>query len=251
MKNRPGEAARIRMRTLQWNAVTRLWRPILVLVAIWFTASIGFAVAPTFAALRGFAIGFLTAAFVAVVVWLVFVSSGSYGWHLGKLGEEATAEAVCGPFRRRQGWRMVNGLPFSGLGDIDHVLIGPGGVWAIESKYTTSPCQVLDGGVDGIYGREPITQARRGAEKVQKMLRHGPERFDVTVHPVVVIWGRGRVRFDQGWMLVGDVLLCDGPESDLWLKELDRETLDQATAEAVEATLLTYLERQQVKTLVT
>ena len=161
MENRPGERARLRMREMQRDAATRLWKQILVLVAVWLAASIAFALAPTFVAFRGFAIGFLTAALLAVVVWLLFVSSGSYASYLGKLGEGATADAVCGASRGRQGWRLVNGLPFDGLGDVDHVLIGPGGVYAIESKFTTSPCQVSDGWVDGIYGREPITGSTR------------------------------------------------------------------------------------------
>ena len=234
------------MRAMQRDAVARMWRQILVLVAVWLGASVGFALAPTFLAFRAFAIGFLAAAFLGIAFWMLFVSSGSYGWYLGKLGEEATAEAVCGPSRRRQGWRLVNGLPFGGLGDVDHVLIGPGGVFAIESKYSTSLCQVSDGGVDGIYGREPIAQARRGAEKVQKMLRYGPERFDVTVRPVVVIWGRGRVKLDGGCELVGDVLLCDGPGSDQWLEGLDGASLDQGTVDAIERELLAYLERHEV-----
>ena len=246
MKNRPGERARLQMRAMQRDAVARQWRQILVLVAVWLAASVGFALAPTFLAFRAFAIGFLAAALLAIVSWMLFVSSGSYGWYLGKLGEEATAEAVCGPSRRRQGWRLVNGLPFGGLGDVDHVLIGPGGVFAIESKYSTSLCQVSDGGVDGIYGREPIAQAHRGADKVQKMLRYGPERFDVTVTPVVVIWGRGRVKLDEGRELVGDVLLCDGPGSDQWLEGLDGASLDQGTVDAIERELLAYLERHEV-----
>ena len=245
MKNRPGERARLQMRAMQRDAVARMWRQILVLVAVWLGASVGFALAPTFLAFRAFAIGFLAAAFLGIAFWMLFVSSGSYGWHLGKLGEEATAEAVCGPSRRRQGWRLVNGLPFGGLGDVDHVLIGPGGVFAIESKYSTSPCQVSDGGVDGIYGREPIAQARRGAVKVQKMLRYGPRRFDVTVRPVVVIWGRGRVQQDGGWEMVGDVLLCDGPKFHLWLTELNGDPLDQSVVDDIECVLTAYLDQHQ------
>ena len=211
------------MRAMQQVAVARQWRQILVLVSVWLAASIGFALAPTFLGFRAFAIGFLAAAFLAIVFWMLFVSSGSYGWYLGKLGEEATAE--------------------------DHVLIGPGGVFAIESKYTTSPCRVSDGCVDGIYGREPVAQAQRGAEKVQRMLRYGPQRFDITVRPVVVMWGRGRIQLDRGWELVGGVLLCDGPKSDLWLKELDRDSLDQDSALSIEGVLLAYLDQHKQKVL--
>ena len=249
MKNRPGERARLQMRAAQRDAARHMWRPLLVLAAVWMAAILGFGFVHTFLAFRAGAIGFLTATFLGIVFWTLFVYSGSYSYYLGKLGEEATAEAVCGPSRRRQGWRLVNGLPFDKLGDVDHVLVGPGGVFAIESKYSTSPCQVSDGGVDGIYGREPIAQARRGAEKVQKMLRYGPQRFDVTVHPVVVMWGRGRVQLDRGWEPVGDVLLCDGPKSDLWLDQLDGDPLDLDTVQSIEGVLLAYLDRHKQKVL--
>jgi hypothetical protein len=175
---------------------------------------------------------------------MIFISSGSYGWSLGRLGEEATAEVVMSSARERQGWRLVSGLYFDRHGDVDQVLIGPGGVFAVESKFTTGECRLGDGKVLGMSGREPIAQALAGAEKVQRMLRYGPGRFNVTVRPVVVMWGPGRVRMYRGWQMVSDVLLCDGPESDQWLPELDGGVLDQETIEGIEGYLLNHLERQ-------
>jgi len=234
------------MRELERRAAKSMWRPILVLVSVWLVTSVGFALDPTYLPFRAGAIGFLAASVLGIIFWLLFVSSGSYAWYLGKLGEEATAEVVCGPSRRRQGWRLVNGLGFHGLGDVDHVLIGPGGVFAIESKYTTSPCEEAQFGVDGIYGREPVSQATRAAQKIQRMLKHGPGRFDVSVTPLVVIWGRGRLKPPKGSTVINGVLVCDGTRSGDWLSLLADEQLDDQTIHAIERELLTYLDRQGV-----
>ena len=106
--------------------------------------------------------------------------------------EEATAKAAAGWRQRRKGWRLTNGLYLAGHGDIDHILVGPGGVFVIESKWTTNRCRIEFGEIVGLLGRVPVAQASDGALKVERLLRHGPQRFDLTVKPVVVIWGPGR-----------------------------------------------------------
>ena len=244
MKNRPGEHARRHLRTARWNAAKKLKWPIAGLVGILFLGCAVIAILPTFPILKAFIFGFLTASLLAMTAWLVTVSSGTYGWSLGKMGEEFTADAVGSPARRRSGWRSVDGIYFDRHGDVDHVLVGPGGVFVIESKFVTSPCRMEGGRVSGITGREPISQARNGAIKVEKMLRYGRDRFDVTVRPVVVIWGPGRVKMDQGWQMVDGVLLCDGPEGEKWLRELDGELLDPEVVGKIEEFLVGHVEGQ-------
>ena len=244
MKNRPGERSRRHLRTAHREAAKKLKGPIAVLAGILVAGCLVIALLPTFPTFKAFIFGFLTASCLAMIGWMLFVSSGSYGWSLGKMGEEATAEAVVSSARRRQGWRLVNGIYFDKHGDVDHVLIGPGGVFVIESKFVTSPCRVEGCRVKGVTGREPISQARKGASKVEKMLRYGRERFDVTVRPVVVIWGPGRRQIDQGWQLVDGVLLCDGPDSERWLRELDVQVLDSEYVGRIEKVLIGHVERQ-------
>lgn len=246
MKNRPAERARNRLRAAQWRAAKALKRPIAVLAAVLVGGSVVIVLLPTFPIVKGFILGFLTASFLVAVAWTVLLTSGSYGWSLGKMGEEFTAETVASSARRRNGWRLVNGIYFDMHGDVDHVLVGPGGVFVIESKFTTSNCDVVGGRVEGITGREPITQARNGACKVEKMLRYGRDRFDVTVQPVVVIWGPGRVKLDRGWQMVDGVLLCDGPEGEQWLRELDGEVLSEEVIEKIASCLSGHLDRQDM-----
>ena len=244
MKNRPAERARRHLRSIQWKAAKGLKGQIAVLAGIAIVGCMAVALLPTFPTLKAFILGFLIAAFLVTIAWLVHVTSGSYGWSLGKLGEEGTAEVVVSASRRRRGWRLVNGIYFDTHGDVDHVLVGPGGVFVIESKFQTSTCRVEGGRVKGITGREPVSQARNGASKVEKMLKYGRDRFDLNVQPVVVIWGAGRVKMAEGFQTVDGVLVCDGPEHEKWLQELDVDVLDQEVVEKVEMLLMGHVERQ-------
>jgi hypothetical protein len=100
------------MRAIRWSAVRHLWRPILVLVAVSGSPRRldSLSRPPTWLSEPSR----LASSFLACITWLLFVSSGSYAWSLGKLGEEFTAKTVAGSLRRRYGWRLVNGAYFEG-----------------------------------------------------------------------------------------------------------------------------------------
>jgi len=214
----------------------------LILFGIIFAEVISFLPWPTW--LQAFLLGFVTASVLACLAWMVHVLSGAHGWTLGKLGEEATAEAVSSRKQRGKGWRLINGLYLARHGDIDHILVGPGGVFAIESKWTSNPCRVEQGSIVGLLGREPVAQARDGARKMERLLRHGPQQFDVAVQPVVVLWGPGGLRLDQGWTTVDGVLVCEGRRQRSWLRQLDGLVLDQPMVEKIQGALVGQVTRQ-------
>jgi hypothetical protein len=193
---------------------------------------------------HAFLFGFVAASFLACLAWMVYVMSGIHGWSLGKLGEEATAETVLGRKQRRQGWRLINGIYMAGHGDIDHVLVSPGGVFAIESKWTSSPCRVEEHGVVGLRGREPVSQAREGARKIERLLQYGPQRFEVEVTPVVVTWGPGSVCLDSGWTTVDGVLVCEGRRDHLWMRQLEGTLIAPTQVEAIASALEAQVDRQ-------
>jgi hypothetical protein len=93
-------------------------------------------------------------------------------------------------------YTLINGVPMPGShADIDHVLVGPGGVWALEAKHHVGMVQCIGdawgysrrgpGGVpqSGHIGN-PSQQARRSAEALTRYL----QRRDIpqTVDPIVV-----------------------------------------------------------------
>ena len=63
-------------------------------------------------------------------------------WREGAEGEKATAKALRGLVR--SGWTLVNDIDW-GKGNIDHVLIGPAGVFVLETKKLRGICSVERG----------------------------------------------------------------------------------------------------------
>jgi Nuclease-related domain len=244
MKNRPGERSRLLLRRRQFRTIRKnlvVWFCLVLFAAI--LAEI-FRLEPGPESMRFFLFGFLTASTLAAFAWMVFIMSGSYSHSMGRLGEEATADCVTSLRRRRQGWQIVNGISLGHHGDVDHVLLGPGGVFVIESKWTTSDCELIDGRIVGILGREPIAQAREGARTIEKMLRYGRQRFDVTVRPVVVIWGQGGLCLEDGWIDVEGTIVCEGRQNKLWLQRLQNGLLGSSVIEEMSAVLRNQVDRQ-------
>ena len=113
-------------------------------------------------------------------------------------GELATAQLLT-PLLS-EGWQLFHDLPMK-RGNIDHVLVGPTGVYAIESKYR-SKRQSLKGkeGVQADYDGSairfaggateqlPVQQAQAVASELSKWL-HGKVGEPVSVVPVVALPG--------------------------------------------------------------
>ncbi len=69
--------------------------------------------------------------------------------------------------------------------DIDHVLLGPGGAYAFETKWSSS--------WESEYGRRRLTDAVGQATAGARTLRLWQpfKTLGIEPHPVVVLWGRG------------------------------------------------------------
>jgi hypothetical protein len=104
---------------------------------------------------------------------------------------------------RTDGYRVIHSLPVGGadnkpVADVDHVLVGPGGVFAIETKYVSKGPSgkarrvEYDGVTVRIDGhapdRDPVAQASRSAADVARMIRERTGR-SAAVIPVVVYPG--------------------------------------------------------------
>jgi hypothetical protein len=130
---RPGASAQIeyrRRRTIEWAAWRRSlpWRATAVLTAgvtAWLAAT-------QVAAHLSVAAG---AAVAAGLGWLLRFRSSpdTVAWRRGAAGERRTARLL-GPLERR-GWAVLHDLAIPGTqANIDHLVIGPGGVVVIDSK---------------------------------------------------------------------------------------------------------------------
>jgi hypothetical protein len=170
-------------------------------------------------------LGLLTAGLFGGVAWCIYLSVGNHNLHFGKMGEVSTAECLLTLRRRLQGWRLVNGLFFDGHGDVDHVLIGRGGIFAIESKWTNPPWSIHDNALVG-PPVSPTSQARRSARKIANTLRSGPDPIDIPVVPVLVLWGPGAPTITEGLAIIDDVLVAEGRRRQVWVRQLNEHQLE-------------------------
>ncbi len=114
---------------------------------------------------------------------------------LGQIGEEAAGQYLEEQLRPN-GCQILHDIPFDSF-NIDHIVIGPSGVYAIETKTCSKPAKgkasvVYDGQSVTVNGfkpeRDPIVQAKAEAHSLHELLeRTTGKRFDV--RPVVLYPG--------------------------------------------------------------
>ena len=121
-------------------------------------------------------------------------------WRFGMRGEQAVAEKLASPDVSRAGYIVFHDLPGDGAWNIDHVVVGPGGVFVLETK--TRPRRAATRNqeeqtvtFDGRTLQFPwcddpkaAKQAERNAKWVQKLITDFAPN-DILVQPVIVVPG--------------------------------------------------------------
>jgi hypothetical protein len=108
-------------------------------------------------------------------------------WYQGALGELETAAALD---RLGPEWTVLHSVPIgSGTADIDHIVIGPGGVFTINTKHHAGKKVWAGGNMLTVGGQktEHIRNARHEAAGVAERLRMVGAQVAVT--PLIVIVG--------------------------------------------------------------
>jgi hypothetical protein len=107
--------------------------------------------------LAGLLVGRLAAALaIAVTGWLLRprLSSDTLAWRRGAAGERATARRL--RRLRRRGWALLHDVAVPGSSaNLDHLLIGPGGVVLVDSKHYRGRIHVSGDGLLWV-GRHPL-----------------------------------------------------------------------------------------------
>ncbi|MGW7050801.1 nuclease-related domain-containing protein [Streptomyces sp. NPDC054887] len=123
------------------------------------------------------------------VAWLLRQDSEWDSWRKGLAGERrvgAELQRLAG-----RGWRVLHSVPLPRDVDIDHLLIGPGGVFSINTKHhRNKTVWVGDDSVKVNHGKpQPYARKSRAeADRVRRVLeRHCG--FQVPVVPVIVFVG--------------------------------------------------------------
>ncbi|MFJ4370594.1 nuclease-related domain-containing protein [Streptomyces chartreusis] len=110
-------------------------------------------------------------------------------WRKGRTGERRVGAEL--DRLRRHGWRVLHSIPLPREVDLDHLLIGPGGVFSVNTKnHPRKAVWVGDDAVKVNHGRpEPYARKSRAeAKRVQRVLEHYCG-FAIPVEPVLVFVG--------------------------------------------------------------
>lgn len=131
---------------------------------------------------RGLVIGAGITGTIALIGYGVTLFAGTGPTMMGELAEQWTASEL--RKLQQRGWRVVNHFGL-GPGDIDHVVIGPGGVFVIETKWSASPWADPDH-----RARLAAAVERANASVRQLKLWHDYKQLRLPdPRPVVLIWG--------------------------------------------------------------
>ncbi|MDQ0811194.1 hypothetical protein QFZ63_002908 [Streptomyces sp. B3I7] len=110
-------------------------------------------------------------------------------WRRGLAGEKRVGAEL--NRLARHGWRVLHSIPLADKVDVDHLLIGPGGVFCINTKHHHGKAVwVGDDSVKVDHGK-PAPYARKSraeAKRVARVLEHYCD-FPVPVEPVLVFVG--------------------------------------------------------------
>lgn len=126
-------------------------------------------------------------------------------YRAGVAGEQRTAGVLAS--LEREGYRVLHSVPLSSRKDIDHLVIGPNGIWAINTK--TSSYEVVakaNGAVysDG-YRQKWIESLARDAGLAGEYLARAA-RMDLAVQPLVAVWSTIGVSSSSPHVVAGDDL---------------------------------------------
>ncbi|MFG1820613.1 nuclease-related domain-containing protein [Kribbella sp. NPDC049174] len=151
-------------------------------------------------------------------------------WREGSAGERLVGQTLV--WARLFGWRALHSVPVGSRGsDIDHVLIGPGGVVTVNTKHHRG--QRVKAGRDAVfvgtretrYAQNSLFEAGRAARLLSAAA--GPP---VKVAPIIVVVGASELR---GRKTQGVIVLGRG-ELLLWLL-FRRRVLNKATRDELYA----------------
>jgi hypothetical protein len=171
----------------------------------------------------GFILGAGLAGVAGLIAHWVTRVTGTAPQMMGDLAEQWTASEL--RRLRRLGWRVVNHFSLR-PSDIDHVLIGPGGAFAVETKWSAYPWTVDP--------PEPrLVRAMQQAEDNARDLSMWAE-FKAAgisaVEPVVILWGAGTGLIPP-ISRFGRVAVGAGPGAGQWRAGLTGDELSQSQIE--------------------
>ena len=222
---RAGTFARRKARTLQRDYLRRGWKVLLPLYVA-LVACCAFPalfIGPRF--VQGLLVGLGVAGGAGAIAALVIIQTGTGPTMAGELAEQWTAHELHDLLDH--GYRLVNHVSVDNRGDVDHVLVGPGGLFVIETKWSAQPFRP-----DQLSTQNHVRRLQDRARRTWLQLKpHGVP--DVT--SILVLWGEAArdLTTGTGVSRIGDTRVIAGAEVRRWLLgrasgQLDDDTVKNA-----------------------
>ena len=109
----------------------------------------------------------------SVLARLLGVHTEERAWRIGADGEEKVAAQVQKLIRKDPRWQVLHAIPVGSKGsDIDHLVVGPGGVFTLNAKHHPGARMWVGGGTFMVNGvRQPyIRNSRHEASRASRLL---------------------------------------------------------------------------------
>jgi len=125
-------------------------------------------------------------------------------WYTGAIGERAVAARLTG---LPAGWTVLHSLPVGRNGaDIDHLIVGPGGVFTVNTKHHVDASVWVAGRTVLVNGaNRPFVQKAEGEARRVDRIVAGVLADPPAVRPVIAVVGAKRVRVRRAPKLVSVV----------------------------------------------
>jgi hypothetical protein len=162
---------------------------------------------------------------------ILLVHTDERAWRLGAVGEVLVAGQLDKLMRRDPRWRCLHSVPVGDKGaDIDHLVIGPGGVFTLNAKHHPDARIWVAGDTVMVNGvRQPyIRNSRHEALRASRLLGQACG-FAVAVTGVVVPVRADDLRIKKP---AADVLVMNRRRLSRWLRRRP-DVLDGATVDAI------------------
>lgn len=173
---------------------------------------------------RGLWLGLVLAGVAGLLVTIIVIQTGTGPTMAGELAEQWTAQELR-PLEAH-GYRLANHVNVDSRGDADHVLIGPGGLFVLETKWSATEWDQSDR-----FFAEPLRQVTGRARSTWLQLKpHGV----AGATPVLVLWGQAAkpLAATTGVRRNGKVVVVAGSHLRKWLLSRAPGVLDQHQIDA-------------------
>jgi hypothetical protein len=232
---RAGTFARRKARTDQRTYIKKHWK----WLALGYVSCTGILLVPVLFEgndfVRGLAVGLILAGAAGVLAAMVIIQTGTGPTMAGELAEQWTAQELR-PMSKH-GYRLANHVDVDGRGDADHVLVGPGGLFVLETKWSATEWTQEDR-----FFAAPLAQVQSKARNTWLQLkRHGVP----TATPVLVLWGRAAKELSSsaGVRRNQDTYVIAGDQLKRWLLGRAPGVLTSEQVDAAYGAVCTLAER--------